>query len=142
MTRYLWSCFSLLSSIALATACGDSGASSSGSAGSGGTGNGGSGGNSSTSTGGTGQGTATGTGGMGTGGMGTGGSGFQKPPVTPYIVVDQFGYRPISKKIAVARDPQTGFDAAESFTPGGTYALVNASTGQKVFEAPPSAWKG
>jgi hypothetical protein len=35
--------------------------------------------------------------------------------VSKYITIDQFGYLPDSKKIAVIRDPQTGYDAAESF---------------------------
>ena len=64
------------------------------------------------------------------------------PPVSKYIVVDQFGYLPDGEKIAVIRDPQTGFDASESFTPGATYALVNAATGARVFMAAPTAWNG
>ncbi len=59
---------------------------------------------------------------------------------TNHIVTDQFGYRPDANKIAVIRDPQTGFDSNESFTPGNTYALVNASTNEQVFTAPPTAW--
>jgi endoglucanase len=37
---------------------------------------------------------------------------------TPYIKIDQFGYLPASRKVAVVADPQTGYNAAESFTPG------------------------
>ena len=44
-----------------------------------------------------------------------------------HIVVDQFGYLPDGEKVAVIRDPQTGFDATASFTPGSSYALVNAA---------------
>ena len=45
----------------------------------------------------------------------TGGGGRRgAPPVSKYIVVDQFGYLPDGEKIAVIRDPQTGFDAGES----------------------------
>ena len=58
-----------------------------------------------------------------------------------YIVVDQFGYRPDAiEKIAVIRNPVTGFDHAESFSPGGTYALVDASNDNQVFTASPVAW--
>ena len=58
-----------------------------------------------------------------------------------YIVVDQFGYRPDAiEKIAVIRNPLTGFDHAESFSPGGTYALVDASNDNQVFTASPVAW--
>ena len=57
----------------------------------------------------------------GSGANGAGGSlactaGAAKPPVSKYIVVDQFGYLPDGEKVAVIRDPQTGFDAAASFT--------------------------
>jgi hypothetical protein len=58
-----------------------------------------------------------------------------------FIIVDQFGYLPDSKKIAVIRDPQTGFDADESFTPGSTYSLVNSLSGEIVFSASPVVWK-
>ncbi len=53
--------------------------------------------------------------------------------LSKYIVVDQFGYRTTSEKIAVIRDPLTGFDASESFSPGFSYALVDVSTGSQVF---------
>lgn len=59
-----------------------------------------------------------------------------------YIVVDHFGYRPGTRKVAVIRDPQVGFDAEESFTPGSWYAVVNATTGEKVYRAVPVAWGG
>jgi len=62
-------------------------------------------------------------------------------PVSRYLVVDQFGYLPQMEKMAVIRDPLTGFDAAESFTPGSTYALVNAHSGRRVLSKAPSPWK-
>ena len=65
----------------------------------------------------------------------------KRQTLTKHIVVDQFGYLPSSKKIAVIRDPQTGFDASESFTPGTQYALIDKSTGNAVFTAAPIAWK-
>jgi len=76
-----------------------------------------------------------------------GGSGGSTPPpssvpVGRYIVVDQFGYRPEAEKIAVIRDPQTGFDADETFTPGSTYALVDVASGAQVFTAAPTTWNG
>ena len=37
--------------------------------------------------------------------------------ISGFIVVDQFGYLPDAKKIAVIRDPQTGFDAAQVSPP-------------------------
>lgn len=61
---------------------------------------------------------------------------------TNYIVVDQFGYRPNTEKIAVIRDPHVGFDASESFQPGRTFALINVEDGQTAFEAGISEWQG
>ena len=58
---------------------------------------------------------------------------IQSQAHSKYIVVDQFGYRPISEKIAVLRDPITGYDASESFVPGNSYALVNVANGAQVF---------
>jgi endoglucanase len=101
-----------------------------------------------------GRGGATGAGGAGgtsgtagttgtSGSTGTGGTGgAASPPVSKYIVVDQFGYLPDLEKVAVIRDPQTGFDSGESFAPGATYALVNASTGARAFMAAPTTWNG
>jgi endoglucanase len=63
-------------------------------------------------------------------------------PLSPFVVVDQFGYRTASEKIAVVRSPVTGFDATSSFMPGGTYALVDAHSSQKLLEAAPMPWNG
>ncbi len=65
----------------------------------------------------------------------------QSQSISKYIVVDQFGYRPISSKVAVIRNPQTGFDAGESFSPGATYQLILKSTGQSVLEGSAVEWK-
>ncbi len=53
--------------------------------------------------------------------------------VTNKIVVDQFGYRPQSKKVAVIRDPHTGFDASEAYSPGNNFVVINTQTKQQVF---------
>ena len=60
---------------------------------------------------------------------------------SPFIVTDQFGYLPGYAKIAVIKNPQVGFDASLSFTPGAKYALMNAKTGDTIFQAAPIAWK-
>lgn len=137
----------------LAVACGDGGAPGAASTGGGGVlgsggAPGGTGGVGAGETGGVGAGETGGVGAGGTGGVGaaetggTSGVGGAAPPASPYIVVDQFGYLPGDEKIAVIRDPQTGFDAAESFSPGATYALVNIATGATVYSAAPAAWNG
>ncbi len=60
--------------------------------------------------------------------------------ITSLIVVDQFGYLPNSRKIAVLRDPQTGYDASQSLTPGASIQLVNLDSGISVYAAAPQAW--
>jgi endoglucanase len=60
----------------------------------------------------------------------------------PFIVVDQFGYRTTATKVAVIRDPQTGYDSAVSFTPGTQYAVIDQATGAIVKQGAPTAWNG
>lgn len=65
----------------------------------------------------------------------------QAAAISGFIVVDQFGYLPDAKKIAVIRDPQTGYDASLSFTPGATYELVNLDTQVVAYTGTASSWK-
>lgn len=58
----------------------------------------------------------------------------------PAVVIDQFGYLPDETKIAVARDPQAGFDAADAFTPGRVYDVVDATTKAVVHSGTPVPW--
>jgi endoglucanase len=60
----------------------------------------------------------------------------------PAIVVDQFGYLPKSKKVAVIRVPQVGYDLSAGFVAGKSYALIELPTGKVVKEAPPIVWNG
>jgi endoglucanase len=55
-------------------------------------------------------------------------------------VVDQFGYLPNAQKIAVIRDPVTGYDASEAFTPSANLTLVNLDNNQVVLTAAPTVW--
>ncbi|WP_062057866.1 glycoside hydrolase family 9 protein [Cellvibrio sp. OA-2007] len=68
-------------------------------------------------------------------------SSIQAAAISAFIVVDQFGYLPDTKKIAVIRDPQTGYDAALSFTPGATYQLINLDTNAVVLSGAAVSWK-
>ena len=61
---------------------------------------------------------------------------------SPFIVVDQFGYRPSAEKVAVIRNPLVGNDADESFFPGDSYALINATNGEHVFSGSIVPWNG
>ena len=56
------------------------------------------------------------------------------------IVVDQFGYLPDQQKVAVLRDPVTGFDAAESYAPGPVIEVVDTDSGRVAFAGTPAAW--
>lgn len=59
----------------------------------------------------------------------------------PYIVVDQFGYRPGDAKIAVIADPQEGFNAADSFEPGSFYQVRRRDGDEVVYSGAPSPWE-
>ncbi|MBL7781709.1 MAG: glycoside hydrolase family 9 protein [Saprospiraceae bacterium] len=61
--------------------------------------------------------------------------------VSTHIRLDQFGYRPNSKKVAVLADPVNGFDAAQSFAPGNNWQVRRVSDQQVVFSGAPTAWK-
>ncbi len=69
---------------------------------------------------------------------GTGGN--VTAPISTFITVDQFGYLPNVQKVAVVRDPQTGFDSGLSFTPGNSYQVVNFDTGAVAATVVPVAW--
>ena len=56
------------------------------------------------------------------------------------IAVDQFGYRPDMPKVAVISDPQQGFNAAESYTPGSTLEVRTWSNNAVVFSGSSVAW--
>ncbi len=56
------------------------------------------------------------------------------------IAVDQFGYLPDLPKVAVISDPQVGFNAAESYTPGATLEVRSWESNTVVFSGAPVAW--
>jgi endoglucanase len=60
---------------------------------------------------------------------------------SPHIMVDQFGYRPNDRKIAVISDPQSGFNAGDRFTPGTTYQVRNVMDNSVVYSGNIVAWK-
>jgi uncharacterized protein YjdB len=60
--------------------------------------------------------------------------------VQPYIRIDQFGYRPNDKKVAVLADPQVGFNSADEFVPGSVYQIRSAEDNSVVFEGSPVVW--
>lgn len=59
---------------------------------------------------------------------------------TSHIHVDQFGYLPNSDKVAVISDPEVGYNASESYSPGSTLQVINADTEALVFSGSPEVW--
>ena len=60
------------------------------------------------------------------------------PPVTSHIHVDQFGYLPDERKVAVLSDPQEGFNAGDKFVPGPRLELRRVADGVVVYGAAPA----
>lgn len=63
------------------------------------------------------------------------------PEIDP-IRLDQFGYLPDARKIAVLADPQNGFDAAASYNPGTTLQVRRQRDDGVVFTGAPIPWNG
>lgn len=63
------------------------------------------------------------------------------PAVTGRIVVDQFGYLPQSDKVAVISDPVQGYNAGESYTPGGELQVRLRRDGKIVHRGVPRQWR-
>lgn len=59
---------------------------------------------------------------------------------TDFIHIDQFGYLEDSDKVAVISDPITGYNAADSYTPGASLKLVDELTGVTVLTANVTSW--
>lgn len=62
------------------------------------------------------------------------------PAVTGRIHVDQFGYLPRGRKVAVVSDPQQGYNAFEAYQPG-PKLQVRRRDGTVVYEGAPEPWK-
>jgi endoglucanase len=61
-------------------------------------------------------------------------------PENRYIVVDQFGYRPDMKKVAVLVDPREGWNASDEYVPGDELELRRFDDGAKVLTGKRYAW--
>ncbi len=73
---------------------------------------------------------------------GAGAPGAEGVALDAHLLVDQFGYRPRDLKVAVLRNPEIGYDAADKFTPGHTYELRRSGDGGVVFTGIPKPWHG
>jgi len=61
------------------------------------------------------------------------------PEVTGHLCVDQFGYLPSAKKVAVISDPIKGYNAFDRYTPG-PKLQVRTRGGKAVFIGAPTVW--
>ena len=59
---------------------------------------------------------------------------------SPYLMVDQFGYRPQDNKVAVIVDPQRGYNAADSYVPGQVIEVRKWSDNTVVYTGAPKSW--
>lgn len=62
------------------------------------------------------------------------------PPVTGRIHVDQFGYLPGETKVAVISDPQRGYNAVDSYTPGPELTVCRVADRKTVLRGKPKPW--
>jgi hypothetical protein len=60
--------------------------------------------------------------------------------VNELIRIDQFGYRPSAKKVAVLVDPVEGWNAKDDFTPGRSYEVRSWSDGKLMLSGSPVPW--
>lgn len=63
-----------------------------------------------------------------------------KTPVSELIRVDQFGYRPSAKKVAVLVDPVEGWNAAQELVPGKIYEVRSWDDGKLMLSGAPVPW--
>jgi len=63
-----------------------------------------------------------------------------KPVTIDFIAVDNIGYRPNDGKIAILRNPITGYDSNDSYTPGASYQLKKLSDSSVVYTITPDIW--
>jgi hypothetical protein len=60
--------------------------------------------------------------------------------VSELIRVDQFGYRPKAKKVAILVDPVEGYNADQQLTPGQSYEVRSWEDGRLVLSGSPLPW--
>ncbi len=60
--------------------------------------------------------------------------------IQKYIMIDQFGYMPGDRKVAVIVDPQYGFNAEDEFVPGTAYEVRIWDNDEVVYSGSPVEW--
>lgn len=59
-----------------------------------------------------------------------------------FIKIDQFGYQINAEKVAVLTNPEVGFNAAQSYTPGSTFEVRVSGTNALEFSGSIQQWNG
>ncbi|MBK6773904.1 MAG: glycoside hydrolase family 9 protein [Ignavibacteria bacterium] len=68
---------------------------------------------------------------------------FAAPVITDnHIKIDQFGYRPADRKIAVISNPVTGYNSSSHYSPGNNFQVRRWSDDAVVYSGTISAWNG
>lgn len=67
---------------------------------------------------------------------------FCQSVIDAHFKIDQVGYRPSDRKIAVVSNPQTGYNAPDPYIPGATLQICRASDNSVVYSGTPVAWNG
>ncbi len=62
------------------------------------------------------------------------------PAVTGRIVIDQFGYLPMSEKVAVITNPTRGYNAADKYSPGKMLEIRKSPGGEVILSGAPKPW--
>jgi hypothetical protein len=60
--------------------------------------------------------------------------------VTPQITIDQFGWRPGARKVAILAEPVRGQNTGNAYRPGPRFEVCNAKDGAVVYRGAPKPW--
>ena len=60
--------------------------------------------------------------------------------VTPQITIDQFGWRPGARKVAILAEPVRGQNAGSTYRPGPHFEVCSANGGTVVYRGEPTPW--
>ena len=60
--------------------------------------------------------------------------------VTPQITIDQFGWLPQARKVAILADPVKGQNAGQSYRPGKSFEIRRAADGTVAFRGATTPW--
>ncbi len=74
--------------------------------------------------------------------LGAGGSDAAEEPVTPQIMIDQFGWQPEARKVAIFAEAVKGQNANAGYRPSGRFEVVRVGDGKVVAQDVLTPWNG